>query len=442
MRAMKDSGIAWIDKIPLGWTIKRLKWIVKFEKGLPITKDDLIKQGVPVVSYGQIHSKANNGTHLRHDLIRYVSEKYLESNPLSLGKKGDIFFADTSEDYAGIGNAVLIDVDSPVFAGYHTVIVRPDDQVYSRYLAYLFLTDAWRSQLCSRASGIKVFSITQGLLKKTTVILPPAEKAIEMTAFLDRKCSQIDAIIARQQEVIEKLKAYKLSVITEAVTKGLNPHAPMKDSGVEWIGEIPEQWEIRRIGSFAKVTSSKRIFEESYVDEGVPFYRSKEITDLSKGLNVQTEIFIPKEIFAQVSKVSPAPKSGDILLTSIGTIGNTWISDGRKFYYKDGNITQIEANDSFDSAYLEYCFSSNVVLEQYTRLAMGSTLLALTIVKIKKILVVFPPLNKKRKIVRFLRIKCGSIENIVKHKQSLINKLAAYKKSLIYEVVTGKKEVK
>ena len=166
MRAMKDSGIAWIDKIPLGWTIKRLKWIVKFEKGLPITKDDLIKQGVPVVSYGQIHSKANNGTHLRDDLIRYVSEEYLESNPLSLGKKGDIFFADTSEDYAGIGNAVLIDVDSPVFAGYHTVIVRPDDQVYSRYLAYLFLTDAWRSQLCSRASGIKVFSITQSTVYK------------------------------------------------------------------------------------------------------------------------------------------------------------------------------------------------------------------------------------------------------------------------------------
>ena len=160
MREMKDSGIEWIDEIPLDWTAKPLKWMVKFGKGLPITKDNLIEQGVPVVSYGQIHSKINNGTHLKDDLIRFVSERYLESNPLSLGKKGDIFFADTSEDYAGIGNAVLVDIDTPVFAGYHTVIVRPDDQSYSRYLAYLFLTDAWRSQLCSRASGIKVFSIT------------------------------------------------------------------------------------------------------------------------------------------------------------------------------------------------------------------------------------------------------------------------------------------
>lgn len=441
MREMKDSGIEWIDEIPLDWTAKPLKWMVKFGKGLPITKDNLIEQGIPVVSYGQIHSKTNDGTHLRDDLIRFVSEAYLESNPLSLGKKGDIFFADTSEDYAGIGNAVLVDIDTPVFAGYHTVIVRPDDQSYSRYLAYLFLTDAWRSQLCSEASGIKVFSITQGLLKKTTVILPPAEKAVAMTDYLDRKCSQIDAIIARQQEVIEKLKAYKLSVITEAVTKGLNPNVPMKDSGVEWIGEIPEHWEIRRIGSFARVTSSKRIFEESYVDEGVPFYRSKEITDLSKGLHVQTEIFIPEEVFEQVNEASPAPKCGDILLTSIGTIGNTWISDGRKFYYKDGNITQIEANDSFDSAYVEYCFSSNVVLEQYTRLAMGSTLLALTIIKIKKILVAFPPLDEQRKIVQYLKLKCSSIDANIKNKENLITKLVDYKKSLIYEVVTGKKEV-
>ena len=247
MREMKDSRIEWIENVPSDWTVVPLKWIVKFGKGLPITKDNLIEQGIPVVSYGQIHSKTNSGTHLGKDLIRFVSEKYFQSNPSSLGKKGDIFFADTSEDYAGVGNAVLVDGDEPVFAGYHTVIVRPIDLLYSKYLAYLFLTDAWRSQLCSRVSGIKVFSVTQGLLKETTVILPPAEKIATMTDYLDRKCSQIDAIIARQQEVIEKLKAYKLSVISEAVTKGLDPNVPMKDSGVEWIGKIPEHWKMIRL---------------------------------------------------------------------------------------------------------------------------------------------------------------------------------------------------
>ena len=96
LRNLMDSGIEWSDEIPRGWTVKPLKWIVKFGKGLPITKDDLIDQGVPVVSYGQIHSKTNNGTHLQDDLIRFVSETYLESNPLSLGEKGDLLYTSPS----------------------------------------------------------------------------------------------------------------------------------------------------------------------------------------------------------------------------------------------------------------------------------------------------------------------------------------------------------
>lgn len=430
MRAMKDSGIEWIGEIPEDWNVKRVKAVLceRNESNNPIQTDRILSltNDRGVIPYEE---KGDVGNKSKEDLTGY-----------KLAYPGDIVLNSMNVFIGSVALSSYFGCVSPV---YYMLYPRNKNDSVSFY-NYLFQTKELQTKLHGYGNGIMEIRMRIQMSKLNSVQLPvpPSDVQQKIADYLDRKCSQIDAIIARQQEVIEKLKAYKLSVITEAVTKGLNPHAPMKDSGVEWIGEIPEQWEIRRIGSFAKVTSSKRIFEESYVDEGVPFYRSKEITDLSKGLNVQTEIFIPKEIFAQVSKVSPAPKSGDILLTSIGTIGNTWISDGRKFYYKDGNITQIEANDSFDSAYLEYCFSSNVVLEQYTRLAMGSTLLALTIVKIKKILVVFPPLNEQRKIVRFLRIKCGSIENIVKHKQSLINKLAAYKKSLIYEVVTGKKEVK
>lgn len=439
MRAMKDSGIAWIGEIPEEWKICKIKQLAdqnkenSFVDGDWIESPYIVDSGIRYLTTGNIgdgvFKEQGNG---------FISLRTFEKLSCKYAFPGDLIFSRLNAPY---GRSCILPSD---FAEYvvavDNVILRTQED--KRYICYVSQCDGYKKAVDDEAKGTTMKRISRTNLGNIAIPLPPIQQQHRIADYLDRKCSQIDAIIAWQQEVIEKLKAYKLSVITEAVTKGLNPHAPMKDSGVEWIGEIPEQWEIRRIGSFAKVTSSKRIFEESYVDEGVPFYRSKEITDLSKGLNVQTEIFIPEGIFTQVSKVSPAPKSGDILLTSIGTIGNTWISDGRKFYYKDGNITQIEANDSFDSAYLEYCFSSNVVLEQYTRLAMGSTLLALTIVKIKKILVAFPPLNEQRKIVRFLRIKCGSIENIVKHKQSLINKLAAYKKSLIYEVVTGKKEVK
>lgn len=424
MREMKDSGIEWIKQIPTRWSTTRGKNILQLMRRPPEADDEVIT----CFRDREVTLRRNR----RKEGFTF-SDKEIGYQGI---KKGDLIIHGMDGFAGAIGISDSDGKGSPV-------LVVCTTKENTRYLMYYLRTLAMQDVFLALATGIRERSCDLRWNKIADLLFPVPElnEQCRIADYLDRKCSQIDAIIARQQEVIEKLKAYKLAVITEAVTKGLNPDVPMKDSGVEWIGEIPEHWEIRRIGSFARVTSSKRIFEESYVDEGVPFYRSKEITDLSKGLHVQTEIFIPEEVFEQVNEASPAPKCGDILLTSIGTIGNTWISDGRKFYYKDGNITQIEANDSFDSAYVEYCFSSNVVLEQYTRLAMGSTLLALTIIRIKKILVAFPPLDEQRKIVQYLKLKCSSIDAAIKNKENLITKLVDYKKSLIYEVVTGKKEV-
>lgn len=427
MREMKDSGIEWIGEIPVQWNLVQTKRFFTNTKKIVGAKADNYDR-LALTLNGVIKRSKDDSEGLQPE--KFEGYQILCKNELVF-KLIDLENVKTSR----VGLSPYTGLVSPAY------IVLSNDLEDNRFFYYWFMF-MYYNEVFNHLGGEGVRS---ALNAKDVLSLPvpdiESDKQRRIADYLDRKCSQIDDIIARQQEVIEKLKAYKLSVITEAVTKGLNPDVPMKDSGVEWIGEIPEHWEIRRIGSFARVTSSKRIFEESYVDEGVPFYRSKEITDLSKGLHVQTEIFIPEEVFEQVNEASPAPKCGDILLTSIGTIGNTWISDGRKFYYKDGNITQIEANDSFDSAYVEYCFSSNVVLEQYTRLAMGSTLLALTIIKIKKILVAFPPLDEQRKIVQYLKLKCSSIDAAIKNKENLITKLVDYKKSLIYEVVTGKKEV-
>ena len=438
MREMKDSGIEWIDEIPLDWTAKPLKWMVKFGKGLPITKDNLIEQGVPVVSYGQIHSKINNGTHLKDDLIRFVSERYLESNPLSLGKKGDVFFADTSEDYAGIGNAVLVDIDTPVFAGYHTVIVRPDDQSYSRYLAYLFLTDAWRSQLCSRASGIKVFSITQGLLKKTTVILPPAEKAVAMTDYLDRKCSQIDAIIDRQQEVIEKLKAYKLSVITEAVTKGLNSDVPMKDSGVEWIGEIPEYWQLSHIGNLVEMGSGgtpDRKKPEYWENGNIPWMSSGEIND--------EYIYSTAEHITELGLQNSNAKILPVNTVMLGLIGQGK-TKGLTAILKtevccNQNLAYLITDEKYlHYRYLFYCFKA---MYFYIRGLVGESQAGIYSYFLKKLHIPLPDIEQQIRISDYLDTKCEAIKSSINKQERIIEKFTGYKKALIYEVVTGKKEV-
>lgn len=210
--------LGWIDEIPDGWETKRLKDAFSFGKGLPITKADLVEVGVPVISYGQIHSKMNTGTHLSDELLRYVQKEYLDSHPSSILSEGDIVIADTSEDLNGLGNAVLMDRQNKVFAGYHTIILHPEDAKITKFLSYLFKSETFRLQLRTAASGIKVFSVTQRMLRACTIILPPEKTRNIITGFLDEQCSAIDEIIAEKELLIKELEAYKQSLIYEVVT--------------------------------------------------------------------------------------------------------------------------------------------------------------------------------------------------------------------------------
>ena len=147
MREMKDSGIEIFKKIPYDWKTKRLKYLFSFCKGLPITKENLIEIGLPVISYGQIHSKSNNGVEIQSHLLRYVDFSYQNSYPTSQVFRGDFVFADTSEDYDGCGNCVYKRDDKVLFAGYHAIIAHSNQKSDNRFLAYLFQTDNWRKQI-------------------------------------------------------------------------------------------------------------------------------------------------------------------------------------------------------------------------------------------------------------------------------------------------------
>ena len=216
---MKNSGVEWIGDIPEEWEIKPYKAIFYTEKGLNITKADLVEKGEPVLSYGQIHSKMNTGTKINDALLKYVSSSYIETNPECLVQKGCFLIADTSEDYDGCGNAIYVDKDMTLFAGYHTIVARPiHNNGDYKYLAYLFLTDIWRQQIRSRVSGIKVYSINQKIIRLTSVLLPPLPVQQAIATYLDEKTTQIDSLIALKQSKIESLKEYKKSIIYEYVT--------------------------------------------------------------------------------------------------------------------------------------------------------------------------------------------------------------------------------
>jgi len=198
------------------WRIEKLKYHFEFSKGLSITKENLVEEGLPVISYGQIHSKTNLGTTITDDLIRYVPNEYLE-NTNALVYKGDFIFADTSEDLEGVGNCVYNDKDSAIFAGYHTIILRAKNKNMN-FFSYLFKSNYWRSQLRSMVNGTKLYSITQGLLNQVKIYIPPLSEQKEIVSYLDKKCKHTDKVIAYRKAIIEKLEEYKKSLIFEVVT--------------------------------------------------------------------------------------------------------------------------------------------------------------------------------------------------------------------------------
>ena len=183
---MKDSGVEWLGEVPEHWQVLQNRYSFNFSKGLSITKENLQDTGIPCVSYGEVHSKLDLDFDPNLDDMKFVSENYLETNNNCLLNYGDFIFADTSEDFEGSGNFSYLNSTTPVFAGYHTVIARLKTAQNPRFFAYVFESDAHRKQIQTQVKGIKVFSITQGMLKGIYSWIPPIDEQNKIVEYLDQ----------------------------------------------------------------------------------------------------------------------------------------------------------------------------------------------------------------------------------------------------------------
>lgn len=217
-RLIHNDDIRWDIDYPEHWRIQHIRESFSFRKGLSITKANLEETGIAVISYGQVHSKKNSGVGLNEELIRYVNESYLTTNRSCLVEKGDFIFADTSEDVTGCGNCVYIDCDDIIFAGYHSIIAHPDGSTNNKYLAYLFKSPTWRCQIRKKVNGVKVYSITQKILKDTFILVPPIAEQREIVLYLDGICTKIDAMIRKTEEKIMGLQNLKNRLVADTVT--------------------------------------------------------------------------------------------------------------------------------------------------------------------------------------------------------------------------------
>ena len=441
MRAMKDSGIEWIGQIPQEWKTIRLRSQFSFGKGLPITKADLTESGVAVISYGQIHSKANTGTTIKTELIRYVDPKYLTTNESSVVTNGDFIFADTSEDISGCGNCVYVDVDYPLFAGYHTMILRPENETSTKYYSYLFATDAWRSQIRAQASGVKLFSITQKMLRDTLLVEPSEEEKDRIVRYLDDKCAAIDELIAAKEKTNALLKERRQSIIYEAVTKGLNPDAPMKDSGIEWIGQIPGNWTTWRMKHLASEPLQYGANATGVeFREDIPRY--VRITDITADRKLSND---GKQSLETDIAQDYMLEDGDILFARSGA------TSGKSFYYEDkygpccfaGYLIKLRTDNRKALSKFLYYYTLTQAYENWTQqIFIQATIQNISADKYNNLWFAIPgSLEEQVDIVAYLDQRCSEMDELISANEATIQKLKEYRQSIIYEAVTGKVEL-
>ena len=215
---MKDSGVEWIGEIPENWRLNRFKNLFKTRSGITFTKKQIVEYGESVISYGQIHSKDNYGSRVNPELIRFIPKKLTKNKGKAKVVEGDFLFADTSEDFEGCGNNVYIDCKTPIYAGYHTILAKKNNNEVGQYLAYLFASRNWRGQVRSLVNGVKVYSITQTILKSVYVVLPPIEEQLSIAEYLNVKVGNIDKKIKSIENYISLLQERKQIIINDVVT--------------------------------------------------------------------------------------------------------------------------------------------------------------------------------------------------------------------------------
>ena len=427
MREMKDSGVEWIGEIPDKWQTRKLFYLLSLIGSGTTPKGDEYYTGIgiPWLNTGDL----NDGYIYSTD--KYVSENALNDySALQVYKPGSIVIAMYG---ATIGKLGLTEIE--ITTNQACCVMNTTKEMDRKILFYILMTAKDYFIFLSYGAGQP--NISQKTIKHLKIPFANICEQKKIANYLDTKCSKIDEIIEKQQAIVEKLKEYKLSVIIETVTKGLNPNVEMKDSGVEWIGQMPTSWDCTTVGMIATVVrgASPRPAGDPLYFNGtdVPWITVAEVTKGDGKYIDGTETFLTFE----GAKQSRIVEEGTLLLSNSGaTLGVPKITRIRGCI-NDGSVAFY--NLSINQEFLLYLFKGRTFELRKQMQGYGQPNLNTTIVK--GIEVPLPTELEQKAIVEFLDQKCTAIEKTIEDREKAIDKLQEYKKSLIYEVVTGKKEV-
>lgn len=429
MREMKDSGVEWIGEIPADWTYGRIKYNYYL-------KGRIGWQGLKAEEFVDSGPFLVTGTDLRDgrvdwDTCYHISEERYNEAPDIHVMVGDLLITKDGT----VGKVAYIDSKpKEVSLNSHLLLMRPQNTQYTnRYLFWVIQSSVFEKYVLLSQNGTIMASLSQEKIDNFSFSLPKENEQMRIADYLDRKCAQIDAIIDHQQQIIEKLKEYKLSVITEAVTKGLSPDVPMKDRGIELGKVIPAHWRVSKIKYLFQLRDERNFLPLDEV-QLLSLY-----TDLGVFPHGEQEERGNKAVTADGYKiVHKNDVVVNIILAWMGAIGMSNY-DGVTSPAYDIYLPLKGINPRF----YHYLFRTKAFSAECYKSGRGIMAMRWRTYsnEFKSIYVPVPPEEEQTAIVRYLDNKCKKIDEIIARKQEIIDRLVSYRQAVIYEAVTGKREV-
>ena len=431
----KDSSIEWIGDIPKNWDVKKLKYLANTR---PSSIDKKSKDGEDVIflcNYVDVYKNEFITRDLKF-MVATASREQRESFTL---KKGDVLVTKDSEAANDIAIPALVAEDfEDVVCGYHLTHIKPISIVGS-YLFRFFQSQFLRSYFEVSANGITRYGLGVDKFGTALILTPPLDEQTAIANYLDRKTAEIDALISQKERLLALYEEEKSAIINYAVTKGIDPDALLEDSGVEWLGKTPKEWDIvalKRLTS--KITDGEHISPE-FTNSGMHFLSAKDIRD--GFINLPDDKFVDYEDGVRFRKRCN-PELNDILLVSRGaTVGRVSIADVKVEFCLLGSVILLKPNERVRFKYLFYSLKNKLVQDHFLNSSQSSAQQAIYLVGIATTQFAIPKLEVQEAIVDHIETEIARIDAKISKTKQIIELQKEYRTALISEVVTGKVKV-
>jgi type I restriction enzyme S subunit len=443
-QSYKPSGIDWLETIPKNWDKSKLKYLGNLYGGLTGKSgvdfnNDENQKNKPYIPYTNIF----NNTYISKDHYHYVSVE--EGENQNKVEKYDMFFLMSSETHKDLGKSCILidDVDELYLNSFCKGYRIKNKNIQPLFLNYQILGHLHREMISVEGKGFTRINLRQDKINDLVVFYPPLQEQEQIVKYLDEKTSIIDKLISTKERKIELLKEQRTSLINEVITKGLNPNVKMKDTGVEWIGEIPESWERKKIKTISSIiskgTTPSTIGKEVSDVGEIRYLKSENIVENT--ISEYPQFFIDKETNELLKRSILI--EGDILFVIAGaSIGKTTILP-KSFTPSNTNqaVSFIRLKQNENNKFVWYWLISSKIQEQMWIVAVQSAQPNLSMENLGNFFIPYPSIKEQQEIVEYLDKHTKEIDDLVSMEQKKIELLKEYRQSLISEVITGKIKV-